>query len=236
MHRTFADRVHAGRVLAGHLSGLGLVDPVVLALPRGGVCVAHPVAEVLDAPLDVLVARKLGAPSQPELAIGAIAEGGPRVLDREMGSALRVPADVLARIESAERDELARRVRRYRRGRPLPDLADRDVVLVDDGLATGMTAQAALMALRAQHPRSVVLAVPVGPPSTVRELGRIADDVVCLVQPEPFRSVGAWYDDFTQVGDREVGRLLDDRSDALAPSETRRRRRAARRHWVPARG
>jgi putative phosphoribosyl transferase len=212
MRRTFADRVHAGRVLAGHLSGRELVDPIVLALPRGGVCVAHPVAEALDAPLDVLVARKLGAPSQPELALGAIAEGGPRVVDEAMRSAMRVSSEVLTRIETSERAELDRRVRRYRRGRPLPDLAGHDVVLVDDGLATGMTAEAALMAIRAREPRSMLLAVPVGPPSTVAALSKVADEVVCLVEPEPFGSVGTWYDDFTQVTDREVGRLLEDRS------------------------
>jgi putative phosphoribosyl transferase len=215
MRRTFADRLHAGRVLAGHLAGRELVDPIVLALPRGGVCVAHPVAEVLGAPLEVIVARKLGAPSQPELALGAIAEGGPRVIDEELRAAMRVSAEVLAQLESVERAELERRVRRYRPG-PLPDLEGRDVVLVDDGLATGMTAQAALLAVRARHPRSVLLAVPVGPSSTVSELAPLADEIVCLEQPEPFRSVGTWYDQFPPVSDEEVTRLLADRADASA--------------------
>ena len=144
MLRTFADRLHAGRVLAGHLAERDLIDPVVLALPRGGVCVAVPVAEVLGAPLEVLVARKLGTPGQRELAIGAIAEDGPRLVDEDLQRTLRVSADVLDKIEAAERTELERRVRRYRRGRDLPILEGRDVVLVDDGLATGLTALAAL--------------------------------------------------------------------------------------------
>ena len=163
MLRTFADRLHAGRVLAGHLAERDLIDPVVLALPRGGVCVAVPVAEVLGAPLEVLVARKLGTPGQRELAIGAIAEDGPRLVDEDLQRTLRVSADVLDKIEAAERTELERRVRRYRRGRELPILEGRDVVLVDDGLATGLTALAALRALAGHHPRSVVVAVPVGP-------------------------------------------------------------------------
>jgi putative phosphoribosyl transferase len=235
MRRTFADRLHAGRVLAGHLSGRSLLDPLVLALPRGGVCVAHPVAEVLGAPLEVLVARKLGAPSQPELAVGAIAEGGPRVVDEELLAALRVSAEVLAQIESAERVELERRVRRYRSG-PLPALDGRDVVLVDDGLATGMTAQAALVALRARQPRSVLLAVPVGPPSTVREMAPLADELLCIEQPEPFGSVGRWYDEFPPVADREVVRLLADRADALSPGGARRHRSIPSGYWVPPRG
>ena len=235
MRRTFADRVHAGRVLAGHLAGRPLVDPIVLALPRGGVCVAHPVAEVLGAPLEVLVARKLGAPSQPELALGAIAEGGPRVIDDQLLWSMHVSAEALAEIEATERVELERRVRRYRNG-PLPDLEGRDVVLVDDGLATGMTARAALLALEARHPRSVLLAVPVGAASTVAELEPLTDEVVCVEQPEPFGSVGSWYDEFPPVEDHEVTRLLADRAEALAPDRVRRHRRSGHDYWVPPRG
>ena len=229
MLRTFADRLHAGRVLAGHLAERDLIDPVVLALPRGGVCVAVPVAEVLGAPLEVLVARKLGTPGQRELAIGAIAEDGPRLVDEDLQRTLRVSADVLDKIEAAERTELDRRVRRYRRGRELPILEGRDVVLVDDGLATGLTALAALRALAGHHPRSVVVAVPVGPPSTVTLLEKEADEVVCLVQPQDFefRSVGTWYDEFPPVADREVNRLLDQRAEDLAPGSRRRGRRTA---------
>jgi predicted phosphoribosyltransferase len=232
MRRTFADRLHAGRVLAGHLSGRPLVDPIVLALPRGGVCIGHPVAEALGAPLDVIVARKLGAPSQPELALGAIAEGGPRVVDEGLQAAMRVSSEGLARVEAVERVELERRVEHYRSG-PLPDLGGRDVVLVDDGLATGMTARAALLAVRAHHPRSVLLAVPVGPTSTVRELERLADEVLCVEQPDPFGSVGTWYDEFPPVMDDDVLRLLADRADAVSQGGARRDQSAARGYWAP---
>ena len=229
MLRTFADRLHAGRVLAGHLAERDLIDPVVLALPRGGVCVAVPVAEVLGAPLEVLVARKLGTPGQRELAIGAIAEDGPRLVDEDLQRTLRVSADVLDKIEAAERTELDRRVRRYRRGRDLPILEGRDVVLVDDGLATGLTALAALRALAGHHPRSVVVAVPVGPPSTVTPPGegggrggvpRAAPGLRVPIGRDLVRRV-------PPVADREVNRLLDQRAEDLAPGSRRRGRRTA---------
>jgi len=235
MSRTFADRLHAGRVLAGRVAERTLLDPIVLALPRGGVCVAQPVAEALGAPLEVLVARKLGAPMQPELALGAIAEGGPRVVDDHLRTSLHVSARALHDIEIAERAELKRRLRRYRAGRPLPGLTGRDVVLVDDGLATGLTVLASLLALRAHHPRSVLVAVPVGPPSTIAQLAPLADEVLCLEQPEPFGSVGSWYDEFPAVSDREVVRLLARRADELAPRAWRRPRRGPNEGWTSVR-
>ncbi|MFA9446608.1 phosphoribosyltransferase [Egicoccus sp. AB-alg6-2] len=207
----FRDRTDAGQHLAEALSSLGPRTPaVVLALPRGGVPVAAPVAAALGATLDVMVVRKLGAPSQPELAIGAIAEHGVRVLDPAMLERLRLDDDAVATVEAAERRELQRRVHRYRGGRPLPDLTGRTVVVVDDGLATGATAVAACRAVRTRGPDRLVLAVPVGSAAGVEHLREEADDVVCPIVPHRFRAVGQWYADFAQTSDDEVLRLLAD--------------------------
>lgn len=203
----FRDRRAAGRLLAEAVASLRLSDPMVLGLPRGGVPVAFEVAQALGAPLDVFVARKLGAPMQRELGIGAIAEGGQRVVDMSIVRALAIREVTIDEIEAVEREELRRRVERYRGGRPLPALAEHDVVLVDDGLATGVTAEAALLALQALGARRLVLAVPVGAPETVARLGQLAE-VVALHQPERFQAVGLWYDDFTQTSDEEVDELL----------------------------
>jgi putative phosphoribosyl transferase len=181
----------------------------VLALPRGGVPVARVVADRLRAPLDVLVARKLGAPSQPELGIGAIAEGGGSALAADSVRALRISDDQIQRLIEREQVELQRRVERYRGGRLLPHLGGRDVVLVDDGLATGVTAEAALGALRAQHPSRLILAVPVSPPEAARRLVPPADEVVCVVLTRHLVAVGTWYHDFTQTTDAEVLELLN---------------------------
>lgn len=204
----FADRHAAGQALADRLEELDLDDPVVLALPRGGVPVAYEVAERLDAPLEVVVARKLGAPGQPELGIGAVAEGGEPIFDETLVARLRLDDDAVAELVAAERAELDRRVRHYRADRPLPELAGRDVVVVDDGLATGVTARAALGALRGHGPGRLVLAVPVGAPSSVDTLRLTADEVVCLHTPRAFAAVGQWYDDFSQTDDDTVVDLL----------------------------
>ncbi|WP_248965644.1 phosphoribosyltransferase [Sphaerisporangium perillae] len=204
----FADRAEAGVALAEVLAEAGLTDPVVLALPRGGVEIAAPIAERLGVPMDVLVTRKIGHPWQPELGMGAIAEGGEPVFDASLLSRVRTSAAELAPVVERERQELARRVAAYRGGRRLPELAGRDVVVVDDGLATGGTARAALRAVRAAGPRRLVLAVPVGAPNTVRALADEADEVVVLATPPGFHAVGQWYEKFDQLTDADVLRLL----------------------------
>ena len=210
----FRDRDEAGRRLAAAVAALGLPAPLVLALPRGGVPVAAALADALGAPLDVLVARKIGAPGRPELGVGALAEGGEPVLDQPALRALGLRPGDLEPIIRRERAELARRVAAYRGDRPAPEVRGRDVVLVDDGLATGGTARAALRALRAAGAARLVLAVPVGPPDTVADLAEEADRVVVLVTPRDFRAVSRWYDDFAQLGDADVTRMLATRPAA----------------------
>jgi predicted phosphoribosyltransferase len=207
----FRDREEAGRELASRLARYADSSPVVLALPRGGVPVGAPVARALAAPLEVFVARKVGAPNQPELGIGAVAEGGVRVRDDDALRALEIDDDIFARLAVVEETELRRRVLRYRGARPFPDLSGRTAILVDDGLATGVTALAALQALRRFVPALLVLAVPVAPPSTLRRLEPHADDLVCLLAPESFAAVGYWYQDFHSVSDEEVLSLLGSR-------------------------
>jgi len=202
MERVFVDREEAGTLLAERL--LPLRDPVVLALPRGGVEVAEPIVRRLGGVLDVLVTRKIGYPPSPELGVGAIAEGGEPVFDVPMLARLGLFADDLAEVVVAERRELARRVRVYRGDRPLPDLRGREVVVADDGLATGVTARAALRAVAAGGPARVTLAVPVGSADTVADMGREADEVVVLSVPAEFRAVGQWYEHFGQLTDRDV--------------------------------
>jgi putative phosphoribosyl transferase len=200
----FADRRDAGRRLAEPVAALELTRPLVVALPRGGVPVAAEVARVLAAPLDVLVVRKLGVPTQPELALGAVAEGGAEVVDHFLARDRGVTPEQLDRLRADALDEIARRVRTYRDGRPPPTGAGRDVVLVDDGLATGRTAEAAIAALRGLGAERVVLAVPVASPATVDDLALVADEVVTVLRPRNMRAVGLWYDDFTQTTDAEV--------------------------------
>lgn len=204
----FQDRADAGRRLGDRVAGLGLSDPVVLGLARGGVVVAALVAAALDVGVEVFVARKIGHPRQPEYGIGAVAEeGAPVYDDAALGRFGLVAAD-LAAVVAGEIAELGRRVRSYRGDRVLPDLTGRDVVLVDDGVATGVTARAALAALRDRRPKRLVLAAPVGAPSSVAALAQVAEEVVVLRAPANLGAVGRWYVDFGQVSDAEVLRLL----------------------------
>lgn len=208
-NRLFRDRREAGRFLAELLADYrGRPDVLVLALPRGGVPVAFEVASALDAPLDVFSARKLGVPGHEELAMGALASGGVVVLNDDVVRGFDIPPETIERVAAAEGRELDRRERAYREGRPPPDVAGRTVIVVDDGLATGSSMQAAVLALRNRTPAAIVVAVPAAPESTCRELAFEADDVVCATTPAPFFAVGQSYWDFTQTTDEEVRQLL----------------------------
>jgi putative phosphoribosyl transferase len=205
----FRDRPEAGRVLAEHLRKYAnRRDVLVLALPRGGVPVAFEVARALHAPLDVFLVRKLGVPGHEELAMGAIASGGVRVLNDEVVNVLRIPEEVIDEVAAGEQQELERRERAYRGDRPPPNVRGRIIILVDDGLATGSTMRAAVAALRQQGPARIVVAVPVGAAETCAELQAEADEAVCAQAPEPFYAVGLWYEDFAQTTDEEVHDLL----------------------------
>jgi predicted phosphoribosyltransferase len=205
----FHDRTDGGRQLASHLTAYaGRADVVVLALPRGGVPVAVEVARALDAPLDVFLVRKLGVPDHPELAMGAIASGGVRVLSPDIIAELGVPMATVDAVAAREQLELERRDRVYRGDRPLPPLTGQVVILVDDGLATGATMEAAVGAVRTYRPARVVVAAPVGARETCDRLRRLADEVVCVESPEWFRAVGVWYERFEQTTDDEVLHML----------------------------
>jgi predicted phosphoribosyltransferase len=216
LDRPFADRREAGRELANKLRTYrGRSDVVVLALPRGGVPVAFEIAEALDAPLDIFVVRKLGMPGHPEFAIGAIASGDIRVLSEDVIRWYRIPDHAIETVARQERAELERREREYRAGRPLTDLRDRTVILVDDGLATGSTMRAAVQAVRAHRPRRVVVAVPVGAPETCEAFADITDETICARTPEPFSAVGLWYRNFSQTTDQEVRDLLQQHAERM---------------------
>ncbi|MDX6601756.1 MAG: putative phosphoribosyl transferase [Solirubrobacterales bacterium] len=200
----FADRRDAGRQLAAQLLPLAKESPIVVGLPRGGIPVAEEIAIALHARLEPLAVRKLGAPHNPEYGIGAIAEDGTRVFDEEALAVLGINGAVLEEIVARETAELRRRVEAYRGERPFPPLQDRTVIVVDDGVATGVTDTAALRAIRRLRPRRLILAVPVCAPDSAARLRREADEVICLVEPQLLHGVGQWYADFTQVSDADV--------------------------------
>jgi putative phosphoribosyl transferase len=206
----FRDRQDAGRRLARLLRKYaGHTDVIVLALPRGGVPVAFEVARDLKAPLDIFLVRKLGVPGHEELAMGAIASGGTRVLNEDVVRYLQIPDDVIDAVAADEERELERREYAYRNGRPAPRVEGQIVILIDDGLATGSTMRAGAAALRKQNPKRIVVAVPVAPAETCEEFRAEVDEVVCAATPEPFRGVGLWYEDFPQMSDAEVRALLE---------------------------
>ena len=206
----FQDRADAGWQLAKPLTHYQNQNPIVLALPRGGVPVGFEVAKVLNAPLDIILVRKLGVPNQPELAMGAIASGGVRVLNHEIVRSLNIPDQVIEQVTTKEQQELMRRDRLYRGDRPAMDVRDRIVILVDDGLATGSTMQAAVTAVKQQQPAQIVVAVPLAVSEVCDRFQQQVDEVVCLMSPEPFHAVGLWYKDFSQTADQEVQKLLQE--------------------------
>jgi putative phosphoribosyl transferase len=209
MERAFPNRAEAGRLLAEKLEKYaGRDDVIVLGLPRGGVPVAYEVARALGVPLDVFIVRKLGLPGFEELAVGAIASGGVRVLNEDVMRALPNADQLIESVTAKETIELERREQTYREGRPAPDLRDCIVILVDDGLATGATMRAAVAALRQRGVAKIVVAAPVGAPDTCREFEHEVDEIVCAIAPEFFQAVGQYYEDFSQTSDEEVRELL----------------------------
>jgi putative phosphoribosyl transferase len=211
LNRLYKNRIDAARELAKFLTQYARrSDVLVLGLPRGGVPIACIVARTLNASVDLMLVRKLGVPGHEELAMGAIATGGIRVLNTDVVADLDIPPEIIEQETEVELRELQRRERVYRGDRPLPELADQCVILVDDGLATGATMRAAIMTVRQQEPARLVVAVPVAPPSTIAALSAEANEVVCPATPEPFFNIGLWYEAFEQITDAEVQALLTD--------------------------
>ncbi len=207
----FEDRSHAGKLLARALSFLkGREDLIVLGIPRGGVVVAAEVARELNAPLDIYITRKIGAPYNPELAIGAVASSGDVLLDEDLINDLGVPPEYVEEETERQREEIERRMAKYRGDRPAPKLEGKTVVLVDDGVATGATTMVTIRALKRQKPKELILAIPVGPPDTIARLEKEVDRLICLFTPELFWAIGAFYAVFDQTTDEEVMRLLEE--------------------------
>jgi putative phosphoribosyl transferase len=216
----FRDRRDAGKKLAQKLSTYaGRQDVLVLALPRGGVPVAYEVARALTAPLDIFLVRKLGLPGREELAIGAIASGGIRVLNQDIVRMLSIPDEVINFVAKSELQELQRRESLYRGSRPFPEVRDRTVILIDDGLATGASMRAAVSGLRAQHPARIVVAVPAAASQVCDAFKAEVDEVICAITPDPFYGVSRWYEDFSQVTDEEVRNLLQEANQQLSYGE-----------------
>jgi putative phosphoribosyl transferase len=212
----FTDRRDAGRVLAKKLSAYAdRTDVIVLSLPRGGVPVGYEVALALHAPLDIFLVRKLGLPGREELAMGAIASGGIRVLNNDIIRVLNVPEEVINIVARNELQELQRREHNYRGDRPTPELRDRNVILIDDGLATGASMRAAVIGVRAQHPARIVIAVPVAAPETCDAFQFEVDEMVCGMTPEPFYGLSRWYEGFSQTTDEEVRMFLEEANHQL---------------------
>lgn len=212
----FKNRRDAGKILAKELSQYaGRSDVIILALPRGGVPVAYEVARALNLPLDVFIVRKLGLPDRKELAIGAIATGGARVLNHDIIRILNIPREVINIVAKQELQELKRREQSYRGDRPAPEVRGRTVILIDDGLATGASMRAAVAGLRAQQPAKIVVAVPAGAIEVCEAFASEVDEIVCALTPEPFYGVGKWYEDFSQTSDEEVRILLQEANRQL---------------------
>ena len=216
----FRNRNEAGRLLAERLGGYAnRSDVVVLALPRGGVPVGAVIARALKCELHTFLVRKLGVPWQPELAMGALASGGTRLINVAVAETLHIPQTVVEAVVQRESEKLIRRDRLYRRGRPLPNLREKIVIVTDDGVATGSSMMLAVQAIRQLGAGFIVVAIPVAPPGAVTQLRQIANEVVCLAEPEWFGSVGEWYEDFHQIDDREVCQLLDQHQEPLSQAQ-----------------
>ena len=216
----FVDRVDAGRRLASALADFAGKKGVVLAIPRGGVVVAFEIARALDLPLDVIIPRKIGAPENPELAIGAVAEDGTAILDNQLIKYLGVSREYVKEETERQKQEIKRRLKLYRQDASYIDVRGLDVIVVDDGIATGSTMKAALASVKNRGAASVTVAVPVGPPSTISELNSLADRVVCLYTPEFFQAIGEFYQDFNQTQDSEVIELLGENKQKHAKKST----------------
>jgi len=205
----FADRIDAGKRLAATLTDLGDQNAIVLAIPRGGVVVGYQIADTLNLPLDVIISHKLGAPNNPEYAIGAITEDGTTVLDNDINTCLTITNQYLREESERQKKEIKRRLKTYRQNLPTPDLAGFHVILVDDGIATGSTMKAALYSVKNKNAATTTIAIPVGPPTTIQALKRQADRVICFHIPTFFQAVGRFYNNFNQTSDQEVIALLE---------------------------
>lgn len=204
----FRDRKEAGRRLGKSLKKYQSENPIVLVIPRGGVVVGREVSKILKAPLDVIIARKVGVPSQPELGMGAVAEGGIEILDKDMIKSLQIPRSLMNEVIAKEKSEIERRKSLYRENKPIINLKNRVVILVDDGLATGVSAEAAVKSLKKLNPKKIIFAAPVCAKESVKNMRDLADEVCCLLTPSGFSAVGNWYQNFDQVTDEEVKEIL----------------------------